>query len=85
MPMLPNLNLESWKYSNINAALKKLDVVERQPVWEMTGAYEFLNDVHSIIIPQNKIVVHPIDIRLIGVRWQNPTTTLNISVEWAQS
>ncbi len=81
MPTLPNLNAESWKYSNINVALKKLEVVEQPSVWEMTGAYEFLKDDHSIIIPKNKIVTHPIDIRLIGSDSGQFTTTLNLTVE----
>ena len=93
MPMLPNtltptLSLkgeggqgESWKYSNINAALKKLEVTEQQPVWEMTGAYEFLQGENTIIIPKNKTVTHPIDIRLSGADAGQFTTALNIIVE----
>lgn len=81
MPMLPNLNAETWKYSNINAALKKLEVTEKPPVWEMTGAYEFLQSDNVITIPQNKIVTHPIDMRLKGANGEQYHSTLTINVE----
>lgn len=81
MPTLLNLNPETWKYSNINAALKKLDVTETPVSWEMSRAFEFLSGENTITIPKNKIVVHPIDLRLVGADGQQLTTALTINVE----
>lgn len=81
MPTLLNLDPETWKYSNINAALKKLDVTESPVVWEMSGAFEFLQGDNSIIIPKNKIVEQPIDVRLVGADAQQLTTAMTITVE----
>lgn len=74
-------NKESWKYSNINAALKKLDVEPMPCVWEMSGAYEFLQGEHSIAIPKNKQVKNAIELRLNGTDAGQFTTALNITVE----
>lgn len=81
MPTLLNLNPESWKYSNINAALKKLDVTEAPAAWVITGASEFLVGDNTIIIPKNKIVEQPIDVSLIGNNSQQLMASLNITVE----
>lgn len=81
MPMLPNLNAESWKYSNINAALKKLEVVETACAWELSGAVEFLSGDNAIIIPKNKQVARPIEIKLVGVDKAQFDTTFHITVE----
>lgn len=81
---LPNLDKESWKYSNINAALKKLDVVEKPCVWEMSGAYEFLqgeSDTVHLVIPKGKQVLQPIELKLAGTEAGQFTTTLHIDVE----
>lgn len=80
MPMLHNLDKESWKYSNINAALKKIDGAAVERAWEMSGAYEFLNG-DTITIPAGKIVERPIDIRLIAQQSEHITTHLTITVE----
>jgi len=79
--MLLNLNPESWKYSNINAALKKLDVSETPCAWEMSGAYEFLHGDNTIIIPKNKSVARPIDLRLVAKNAEQLTSRLIITVE----
>lgn len=81
MPTLLNLDPESWKYSNINAVLKKLDIAESPAVWEMSRAYEFLSGENAITIPKNKIVERPIDLRLIGADGQQLTASLTITVE----
>ena len=78
---LPNLDKESWKYSNINAALKKLDVEAKPVVWEMSGAYEFLQGEHAIVIPKNKQVKLPIDMRLKGTDGGQFVTAWDIVVE----
>lgn len=81
---LPDLDKEHWKYSNVNAALKKLDVVLSQPVWEMTGAFEFLhpdieNGVH-LSIPKNKQFMRPIELKLTGGEGQHLDTKIVIDV-----
>lgn len=79
--LLPDLDPESWKYSNINAALKKLEIAEKPSVWEMTGAYEFLQGDNRIVIPKNKQVTLPIDITLKGTDGGQFKTTLHIELE----
>ena len=81
MPTLLNLNPESWKYSNVNAALKKLSVTETTAAWDLSGASEFLTHDNVIVIPKNKIVERPIDLRLIGADAQQLITSLTIVVE----
>lgn len=81
MPMLLEVDKESWKYSNVNAALKKLAVTETPCAWEMTGAYEFLKDNNTLVIPKNKHVERPIDLRLMGNDGEHLTTHLTILVE----
>jgi Fe-S cluster assembly protein SufD len=81
MPMLPDLDKESWKYSNINAALKKLEVVEKSCAWEMSGAAEFLQDNNTIIIPKNKQIARPIELKFIGSDAGQFTTAMTINVE----
>lgn len=81
MPTLLELDKESWKYSNINAALKRLDVAEFPAVWEMSRAFEFLQGDNRFVIPRNKIVEHPIDLRLVGRDAQQLTTSITITVE----
>ena len=81
MPTLLNLNPESWKYSNINAALKKLDVAETPVAWDITNAAEFQQSDNAIVIPKNKIVEQAIDLNLIAHTAQQLTTALAITVE----
>jgi len=71
MPMLPNLNAESWKYSNINAALKKLDVVAANCAW----------NIGDIVIPKNTKIETPIELNLVGVDRAQFDTTFSITVE----
>lgn len=78
---LLNLDRETWKYSNINAALKKLSVTAKPCVWEMSGAFEFLQGEHSIVIPKNKQVTRPIELKLSGTDAGQFKTTLDITVE----
>lgn len=86
VPVLANLNKESWKYSNINGALKKLDVAKILPVWSMDGAASFIKTdapagtVH-IVIPKNTTVELPIDLLLNGQAGQELVGVVNIDVE----
>lgn len=81
MPTLPNLDPEGWKYSNINAVLKKLDVEEAPAYWEMSGAYEYLQGDNKIVIPRGKQVSQPIDLRLSGRDGAQLSTHITIVVE----
>jgi Fe-S cluster assembly protein SufD len=81
---LPNLDKESWKYSNINAALKTLYVVDMACAWEMSGTFEFLqpeSDIIHLVIPKNRIVSQPIEIKLVGHDGARHTTKFRIDVE----
>ena len=67
---IETLDREHWKYSNIKAALKKLDTTEASAIWEMTGAFDYLvpsgeNVVH-ITIPKNKQIDQPIELTFKG-------------------
>ncbi|MFA7275456.1 MAG: Fe-S cluster assembly protein SufD [Pseudobdellovibrionaceae bacterium] len=69
--LLPDLAPESWKYSNINAALKKIEAAPVAPVWEMTGAFEFLcadapEGTLHIVIPRGIKVTAPLELVLRG-------------------
>ncbi|HNQ91632.1 MAG TPA: Fe-S cluster assembly protein SufD [Alphaproteobacteria bacterium] len=83
--LLPNLDKEHWKYSNVNAVLSKMEVAEASPVWEMTGAYEFIVpdsvcDVH-LRIPKNKQVTAPIELKLAGKDGERLEARVVIEVE----
>lgn len=39
---IPSPKLERWKYSNLPLALKNLELAPAPAVWDMTGAFEFL-------------------------------------------
>ena len=71
MPMLPNLNAESWKYSNINAALKKLEVVETACAW----------NIGDITVPKNTKIDKPIILELGGADGAQFDTAFHITVE----
>lgn len=83
--LLPDLDREHWKYSNVNAALSKMEIAESSPVWEMTGAFEYIvpddaYDVH-IRIPKNKKIDAPIDLKLIGQDGERLETRVVIELE----
>ncbi|OIN87054.1 MAG: Fe-S cluster assembly protein SufD [Alphaproteobacteria bacterium CG1_02_46_17] len=82
---LPDLDKEHWKYSNVNAVLAKLELVDQKPLWEMTGAFEFMTvdqeDTIHLIIPKNRKVDKPIDLKLIGEDGKNLHTNVVIDVE----
>ncbi len=82
---LEHLDREHWKYSNVNAALAKLELVDQKPVWEMSGAFEYLQadskkQIH-LVIPKNKKIDKPIELKLIGEDGQNLHTQVVIDVE----
>jgi Fe-S cluster assembly protein SufD len=81
LTLLPNLDKETWKYSNINAALKKLSVVAKPCAWELSGASDFMTDNNSIVIPKNKQVIRPIELKLEGVDKAHFDTDFNVVVE----
>jgi Fe-S cluster assembly protein SufD len=40
---MPSIKQEKWKYSNLSAVLKNLDLTPAPVSWDMTGAFEFLD------------------------------------------
>jgi Fe-S cluster assembly protein SufD len=78
---IPISDKESWKYSNINAALKKLEVVAKPCAWELSGASEFMMDNKTIVIPKNKQVTRPIEMKLHGLDKVHFETDFNLLVE----
>lgn len=86
--LLPDLDKEHWKYSNINAALGKLNVEPQAPLWEMSGAYSFLKvdalprtaDVH-LVIPRGRTVALPIELMLAGKDHSEIKSLIRIDVE----
>ena len=83
---LLNVDPESWKYSNINAALKKLDIAPAAAAWDMTGTYAFVQpdtapDTLHLVIPRNKQVSLPLDMALNGQDGQELRTNIIIDVE----
>ena len=48
---LPTTKQEKWKFSNLPAALKGLELAPASATWDMTGAFEFLEPTTSWRIP----------------------------------
>ncbi len=72
VPALAPLDKESWKYSNISAVLKKLDVNPAATSWNMTGTFEFLqpetqDGALHLVIPAGRSVSLPLDFSLNGI------------------
>lgn len=81
MPTLSNLDKESWKYSNINAALKKLEVSPRECTWHMPTAFTFLEGDHHLVISRNRKVDHPLEISLVAHAGSHISAPLHIHLE----
>lgn len=71
MPPLLNVDKETWKYSNINSALKKLDVAETPCAW----------NIDNIVITKNTKSEEPIILELIGVDKTKIETEFTIAIE----
>jgi Fe-S cluster assembly protein SufD len=48
---LPPPKSERWKYSNLRGAVKKLSLTPATAIWEMTGAFDFLEEPQHLDMP----------------------------------
>ena len=48
---IPSPKQEKWKYSNLPGALRGMEILPAPAVWDMTGAFEFL-DPELVWTPQ---------------------------------
>lgn len=86
MPMSLEVDAEGWKYSNVNAALKKLDISTSQAVWEMTGIYAYLQaeaepNTVSVLIPKNTKIENLVEFKLDGMDEAHHVTHVKLTLE----